>query len=700
MADSAQFNMPRIRRVLNPATNQYEVSVLADSSLAIRFPEKPFGLAIVDLGLAPKDSKRYAGYVLVSIEAADREGKTHSWIFQKLSGPEWATISNSRENLTPQKFRGQTVVVKTEQEVVPSTAPTELSGNLVSSVVTQVQNTGKAVKVNVTETIGENLSPLVGQQFSPGGALLATSEVLVTDGAVADTGVEIAQSTVEPIGNGKSIKQTSTAKKRVSPEGVEVGWPTKQQKAKGAGSMVPAKFKNSVVTVVTKTQEPLTAAQAQEIPDPVIITDPIDVGYIAGVTSIEHEKVNDYRYEKSVTTEVIATTPTLLGQRAYVEKVVADVKEEYVDTTGGVAATGLNIIESSITALGNGKSVKDTLSIPLASPVNNTWPVHTSSQWDATLGVSVPVTEQFVTPYTFTGLPANFPSQVGESHRIINKHRALKTVQTIPRTALLAYDLSYPIRINLDLPKVLKAVGVVWNSQSSIGSMSASGYDFHNGESGSTSMSIPDSCSSSASVSAEILLTFEDYATGNLPAVRKIFYMEAPITTLLILTKLGATMWPVFKLKSETIAVTGQSISVSAKVNVSVSSSWSKISSGGSAMKSASGESSAGITNGSIQIPPCIHGAITFTGGTSRQQSVAAVATAAVSTTKGASASASISRSGTAGGSVYPTSLPATEGQNSIPKSGLYLMDMDVSPSEYFGWFKVRADVFDASALA
>ena len=685
--------MPRIRRVLNPATNQYEVSVLADSSLAIRFPEKPFGLAIEELGLAPKDSKRYAGYVLVSIEAADRESKTHSWVFQKLVGaPEWTTTSNSRENLTPQKYRGQTVVVKTEQEVAPGTVPTALTGDLVSSVVTQVPNTGKAVLSEVTETIAENLTALVGQQFAPGGTLLVTSESLVADGVVADAGFNVAQSTVDPIGNGKSIKQTSTAKKRISPEGVEQGWPTKQQKSKGAGSMVPAKFKNSVVTVVTKTQESLTAAQAQDIPAP---SEPVSPEVL-----IEHEKINDYRYEKSVTTEVVATTPTLLGQRAYVEKVVADVKEEYVDTAGGVAATGLNIIESSITALGNGKSVKDTLSIPLASPANNTWPVHTSSQWDATLGVSVPVTEQFVTPYTFVPSTGTFPTQVGESHRVINRHRALKTVQTIPTAALQNYDLSYPIRINLDLPKVLKSVAVVWNSQSSIGSMSASGYDFHNGESGSTSMSIPDSCSSSASVSAEILLTFEDYATGNLPAVRKIFYMQAPLTTALILIKLGATMWPVFKLKSETIAVTGQSISVSAKVNVSVSSSWSKISSGGSAMKSASGESSAGITNNSIQIPPCIHGAITFTGGTSRQQSVAAVATAAVSTTKGASASASISRSGTAGGSVYPSSLPATEGQNTIPKSGLYLMDMDVSPSEYFGWFKVRADVFDASSLA
>lgn len=202
--------------MLNPATNQYEVSVLADSSLAIRFPEKPFGLAIEELGLAPKDSKRYAGYVLVSIEAADRESKTHSWVFQKLAGaPEWTTTSNSRENLTPQKFRSQTVVVKTEQEVAPGTAPTALTGDLVSSVVTQVPNTGKAVLTEITETIDENAEPLVGSTLfdQHGGGIATTSEELVLDEneVSAEGGFLVLSSSVDPIGNGKSVKSTTTA---------------------------------------------------------------------------------------------------------------------------------------------------------------------------------------------------------------------------------------------------------------------------------------------------------------------------------------------------------------------------------------------------------------------------------------------------------------------------------------------------------
>ena len=56
-------------------------------------------------------------------------------------------------------------------------------------------------------------------------------------------------------------------------------------------------------------------------------------------------------------------------------------------------------------------------------------------------------------------------------------------------------------------------------------------------------------------------------------------------------------------------------------------------------------------------------------------------------------------KSGVAYGSVTPTSLPATEGTNTIPTSGLYLMDMDVASTLWTNWFKLRVEIFDASNL-
>ena len=202
------FSTPRIMKVLEPSAGQYEVIVRMDPTLASKFPDKPFGTAITEIGLAAKDTAKYAGYTLVSIEPADKGAKDHYWIFQKLDGPAWTTTSKSKDNLTPQKYRSQTVVVKTEQEVDPGTAPTTLAGNLVSSVVTQTPNTGKAVLSEVTETIDENTAPLVGQQAYEERQIANVSEIVVSDGAAVDSGNLIISSSVTPLGNGKSIKQT------------------------------------------------------------------------------------------------------------------------------------------------------------------------------------------------------------------------------------------------------------------------------------------------------------------------------------------------------------------------------------------------------------------------------------------------------------------------------------------------------------
>jgi hypothetical protein len=222
------FSTPRIMKVLEPSAGHYEVIVRMDPTLASKFPDKPFGTAITEIGLAAKDTAKYVGYTLVSIEPADKGAKDHYWIFQKLDGPAWTTTSKSKDNLTPQKYRSQTVVVKTEQEVAPDTAPTTLAGDLVSSVVTQTPNTGKAVLSEVTETIAENLLPLEGEEY---GEIVtkSVSEVLVNDGTPADSGFNVISSMVEPIGNGKSVKQTKTAKggwsdpinKEVSKEGAD-----------------------------------------------------------------------------------------------------------------------------------------------------------------------------------------------------------------------------------------------------------------------------------------------------------------------------------------------------------------------------------------------------------------------------------------------------------------------------------------------
>ena len=339
------FSTPRIMKVLEPSAGQYEVIVRMDPLMASKFPDKPFGTAITEIGLAAKDTAKYAGYTLVSIEPADKGAKDHYWIFQKLDGPAWTTTSNSKDNLTPQKYRSQTVVVKTEQEVDPATAPTTLAGNLVSSVVTQTPNTGKAVLTDITETITENVIPLAGEEY---GDIVtkSVSEVLVVDGTPADTGFNVISSVVEPIGNGKSVKQTKTAKG---------GWsdPVENESSKEVPDLIPAKYRKSV-TRGKKTRK---------------VSDiPANIGLGNGETARVYKRETPDRVEETVVTEVLDNNGApLVGKTITRDGQIGDVVEQLV-VDGSVLEASATVVDGSVEALGNGMSVKRTVTVPSVFP--------------------------------------------------------------------------------------------------------------------------------------------------------------------------------------------------------------------------------------------------------------------------------------------------------------------------------------------
>jgi hypothetical protein len=283
----------------------------------------------------------------------------------------------------------------------------------------------------------------------------------------------------------------------------------------------------------------------------------------------------------------------------------------------------------------------------------------------------------------------------------VDTYHTLKRVSTVPTAALTNFKLVFPTRIRIDLPRVLKSVDVVWNEQYSIGTQDTTAVDVSSGTSGSVSLSIPDSASSAAALSAELKIEFEEFETSNLFADVYVGYIAPPVNLATILAKLtsmasaSVVKWPVFKPKSRTIVATGQSISLRANVQVSLNHSWSSSSNSFGKTSTVSDDYAIGLTNNAVQLPPCIHPLITFTGDMTRNRAISATATMALGSSFGASVSATKTKSGTASGAISPTTLPETAGQNTIPTSGLYLMDLDVAPYDY-GWFKFRAEVFDA----
>jgi hypothetical protein len=547
------FNIPRVSEVQDPSTGHYIVMVRMPTHVANKFPDKPWGTSIADIGLSRKDSEKYEGYTLVDVEAMKGTSDL-LWMFQKLDGPAWTTKSKGQDSLIPARYRKFVETVQKKQEVSQSTEPDNTFEpefldppantqpnplyvpNLVSSAVQQVDDTGKAIKLSTFETIVENAEPLVGQVAYEQRQIVTKEDELVEDGTAPDSGLFIVQSQTNPLGNGKSVKETV--------------------------------------------------------------------------------KVTE-------------------------------------------------------------------------------WKELVSSRWDSKIGAPIIRTEQFVAAPSIDSEDINEPNA---SFEIVNEHRALKVVEKIPVNALSNYMVVTPARVNLDLPRVFKSARVIWNVQTSEGDQVATGSDYSSGVSGSVSLSIPDSATSSCSITGELDISFEDIPNGSLPALKYEFYVRGNPSAASIAGRLGANpYWPVFRPQTHTVTITNCSASVRANTQASVSASWNNDSGSNSRGNATSRSDDISISKSInvIQVPPCI-GGFSVTGNPVEQRTVIARAQSQISGFQRLNVSSQKKFECKA---TMTYTEPSGTAQN-LPIAGRYIIDSDVTQSEYTGWFRVNALVFDASVLA
>lgn len=201
-------NYPQIVDVQNPSTSHHVVMVRMPTNLASKWPSKPWGTSIADIGLSPKDAELYEGYTLVDIEPLKGSPDLY-WMFQKLNGPEWTTKSIGQDSLIPAKFRRSVETIITNQDVDPATEPSPLEGDLIRSSIKQVENSGVAKLEDVSEIIDINADPLITPSTED--QLYVTSERIVDENTPSEEGFGIVQSSVQPLGNGKAVMTTKYA---------------------------------------------------------------------------------------------------------------------------------------------------------------------------------------------------------------------------------------------------------------------------------------------------------------------------------------------------------------------------------------------------------------------------------------------------------------------------------------------------------
>jgi len=203
--------IPRIEKVLQPSTGHYVVVVRLDMRTAAKFPDKPHGLSIKEIGIPLKDIPTWMdGYQLTEVGKPFRDAsESLNWFFQKLPGPVWTSTSQGSGSKILEKYRRQIVTTRTKQEVDPTTNPSAITGDLVISTVEDIEETGKALKTETSEAIDVNADPVMGSRAYLERQLATTAGEVVLEGVNADTGLHVIESSSEALGDGKAVKETA-----------------------------------------------------------------------------------------------------------------------------------------------------------------------------------------------------------------------------------------------------------------------------------------------------------------------------------------------------------------------------------------------------------------------------------------------------------------------------------------------------------
>jgi hypothetical protein len=368
--------------------------------------------------------------------------------------------------------------------------------------------------------------------------------------------------------------------------------------------------------------------------------------------------------------------------------------------------TGLMILKSEVIDLGNGYDVRTT-----ERGVDPNWPGLYGQDYDERLNTIIPYQTQVRDATDHHGVPfldIKPKDRWKQEERLVD----LSTVASI----LDAYLLSYPSKVNIDMPDILLDVTGVIETAFGEGANSETGaFDVGTSANFSVSMALKASAQSSASLIPDVTPNIVQFWGNNLDAMHYGFYIAQPtdLSTwpALIAAKLATLVgspvinWPKFAPKSVTITAKGMKGSVQATA-----------SSQGSAAQSTCGTScpsttstSAGGTGFShekslnlktVRISPTIHSNITIGGAHTGSQHISA------------HAHADATGLGPVGGEdhVEPDDVTAeiyngapgnysidpSPGATTWPGSGMHLYKLDGQPYKY-GYVLFHAIVVDAS---
>lgn len=342
------------------------------------------------------------------------------------------------------------------------------------------------------------------------------------------------------------------------------------------------------------------------------------------------------------------------------------------------------VIESSTKNLGDGKFIKEDWTI-------DGFPQLVEQIADPQFGARLNKVKTVVG--AGTALP---PGLYGET-LAIDKKRTLQIIENIDISGSIAYV--FPGTTNIDLPPELQSITGFMASSGGAGSFSESGSYTFAGQ-GSGGVNVRGSAKGSAAVIPEISYELKQAWGSNVPCIHVLFFTtNNPTRGQLIalmntVSGLNAIDWPKFVPQEVTLILTGRKSAITIDITQSAHDSIATdytgaITHSGSIRTQGFGNSfDAGVSQKVVRIPATIHPALTVGGQTTN--TAAFSAGGAINIGNGIWQPAQLN--GSAQGQITPTSIPATNGQQTIPLGGNYVYRLLTEPYKQ-GTIKVHAEV-------
>lgn len=590
-----------------------------------------------------------------------------------------------QDNLLPEKYRKLVLHTETTKIVDPTaySFPTSLGTD--ETLVEYIQEAVRQARLKtVKEIIDTSVDPLTGQATDPWGTVSITEEV-VNDGTPALTGFSIKDSRVSPLGNGKSIRITVHWPATLTEDGSGTP-PTLIDKSIGQDNLTPQKYRRL-----------LQHTETSKRVNPHVFIFPTALTGNQTEVSMQQEAIDMARLK--IVEEVIGTGGALQGQESN-EHGTVGINESIVpdgtpaDPNPPNALTDHLVLKSTVSPLGNGKSIKITIFVAgfrnlAAATVDEEYNFVNYSE------------RQVVAAGTLGGILEDAGGFTLKSTEVIDAFRSQQVKKFVTKAELEAFIQAMPGRTNVDLPVELVSTTAYaegstvngFNPSSSEPYAHDSG-NFAYTDTGNAETTLHAESEGSASLIPGIFFEPKIISGNNVPCMNYLLLWrnnatEADIITrILVLTGLNVNPWPLFQPRQEHFICEGASLtnSVTAKahgmIRRTVDFKGLYIGEGSAFSVGSFVKNTLSSHINEFRIPPTIHPALDL-GNYSSPIELTFLTRAIVNGGIGGTVLDTGDYLNTVRGIITPGGVPATLGRTTIPTTGLYLADLRPEPYKY-----------------